>query len=330
MEHKLYDSAALQKHFKSGDSDDPSFKGHPECEFCKTRFYGIDELFDHLNKQHENCFLCARNGKNNQYFDNYGTLEKHFFDDHYACRHFECLEKKFVVFYSDMDLQAHHLKEHGAKKDRNKGRLIQMEFQTVRHDNRQQPSNSIEQTSNSLVPPPGFGAHLTGITPVDFPSLSASLSRSRISSQDPTPAENVNGPAASVTLSDTFTARDIEKLLGRDSNLITQFNFFTAQFKTNELSAKDFLDNFVSMAVAAKSMKTDSRIIQETGKLWMKMSNFLPEECKVDLEIKQAIEKNKQKKKKGISLAEFESLSSGSTIKDAMLLAWNNLKANVL
>ena len=73
-EHSLYTQATLQRHYKSGDPDDPSFKGHPECGFCKISFYGDDELYSHCREQHEQCFLCQRAGIRNQYYVNYDSL----------------------------------------------------------------------------------------------------------------------------------------------------------------------------------------------------------------------------------------------------------------
>lgn len=43
---------------------------------------------------------------------NYNALEEHFRDGHFLCIDRECLEKKFVVFESEMDLKAHQLSEH--------------------------------------------------------------------------------------------------------------------------------------------------------------------------------------------------------------------------
>ena len=96
----------LAVHKKTGDSD-PSFKGHPECEFCSLYYYSYDELYEHCRDAHEHCFLCQRNGNRNQYFRNYDTLVEHFHVDHHPCNDPVCIEKKFVVFNSDIDLQAH-------------------------------------------------------------------------------------------------------------------------------------------------------------------------------------------------------------------------------
>ncbi|KAJ3087772.1 hypothetical protein HK102_010323 [Quaeritorhiza haematococci] len=111
-EHTLYTNQTLTRHYKQGDPDDPSFKGHPECGFCRMAFYGDDELFEHCREKHEQCFLCQRAGIRNQYYMNYASLEEHFTHEHYPCRHPECLEKKFIVFATDIDLKAHEMETH--------------------------------------------------------------------------------------------------------------------------------------------------------------------------------------------------------------------------
>ncbi|KAL5448563.1 hypothetical protein PMIN06_007144 [Paraphaeosphaeria minitans] len=125
-EHELFTFAELRKHQKFGD-DDPGaidqsgFKGHPECGFCRQRFYGDDELYTHCREKHERCHLCDRRneGRKPQYYLDYDDLENHFRKDHFLCPDRECLEKKFVVFDSEMDLKAHQLETHpnGLSKD---------------------------------------------------------------------------------------------------------------------------------------------------------------------------------------------------------------------
>ncbi|KAF1800047.1 hypothetical protein V8B55DRAFT_1544003 [Mucor lusitanicus] len=117
-EHTLYTQSQLQKHYREGDAsfnkdDETGFTGHPECVFCRTRFYGADELFEHCRDKHEKCHLCERKGIQHQYYANYDSLEKHFKKDHFLCQYKECLDNKFVVFDSDIDLKAHEVKEHG-------------------------------------------------------------------------------------------------------------------------------------------------------------------------------------------------------------------------
>ncbi|SPN96581.1 related to E3 ubiquitin ligase [Cephalotrichum gorgonifer] len=118
-EHELFQDKELEKHMRHGDDrpgavDQTGFKGHPLCGFCGERFYDSDKLYDHCRHKHERCFICDRqNSREPHYFLNYEALEKHFRMDHFLCIDRECLEKKFVVFGSEMDLKAHQLAEHG-------------------------------------------------------------------------------------------------------------------------------------------------------------------------------------------------------------------------
>jgi hypothetical protein len=125
-EHELFTFADLKKHQKFGDDnpgaiDQSGFKGHPECGFCRQRFYGDDELYTHCRDKHERCHICDRRegSRQQQYYVNYDSLEQHFRKDHFMCPDRECLEKKFVVFDSEMDLKAHQLESHpnGLTKD---------------------------------------------------------------------------------------------------------------------------------------------------------------------------------------------------------------------
>lgn len=118
-EHELFTYPELRKHQKFGDDnpgavDQSGFKGHPECGFCRERFYGEDELYAHCREKHERCHICDRRSQGGKpvYYRNYDELEVHFRKDHFLCPDKECLEKKFVVFESEMDLQAHQVETH--------------------------------------------------------------------------------------------------------------------------------------------------------------------------------------------------------------------------
>ncbi|KAH0556089.1 hypothetical protein GP486_005977 [Trichoglossum hirsutum] len=118
-EHDLFTVSELRKHERFGDDnpgavDQSGFKGHPECKFCRQRFYGDDELYEHCRDKHERCYLCDRRsaGRQPQYYVDYNSLEAHFRKDHFLCPDRECLEKKFVVFDSEIDLKAHQLEAH--------------------------------------------------------------------------------------------------------------------------------------------------------------------------------------------------------------------------
>ena len=51
-EQQVYSRQELDRHNRSGDAAGPladsGFKGHPQCRFCRRRFYGDSELFLHM------------------------------------------------------------------------------------------------------------------------------------------------------------------------------------------------------------------------------------------------------------------------------------------
>ncbi|MCJ1474621.1 hypothetical protein MMC13_003281 [Lambiella insularis] len=135
-EHELFTVPELRRHEKFGDDnpgavDQSGFKGHPECGFCRQRFYGDDELYVHCRDKHERCHICDRrnSGRQPQYYIDYNSLELHFRKDHFLCSVKDCLDKKFVVFESEMDLKAHQLETHPndlSKDARRDARLVDL------------------------------------------------------------------------------------------------------------------------------------------------------------------------------------------------------------
>eukprot|EP01018_Ginkgo_biloba_P009369 Gb_38043 [translate_table: standard] len=66
-EQRLYTRVQLDRHLSRGDSEvDGSererggFMGHPMCDFCKKRFYGENELYLHMSREHYTCHICQR------------------------------------------------------------------------------------------------------------------------------------------------------------------------------------------------------------------------------------------------------------------------------
>ncbi|XP_062179340.1 E3 ubiquitin-protein ligase hel2-like [Phragmites australis] len=125
-EQKLYTRSQLTQHMKTGDSEvDGSeversgFAGHPMCEFCKSSFYGDNELYTHMSREHYSCHICQRQHPGQyDYFRNYDDLELHFRKDHFLCEDEACLAKKFVVFQSEAELKRHNAMEHGGRMSR--------------------------------------------------------------------------------------------------------------------------------------------------------------------------------------------------------------------
>ncbi|KAI0175505.1 hypothetical protein GGR52DRAFT_315287 [Hypoxylon sp. FL1284] len=147
-EHELFTDKELERHMRHGDDrpgavDQTGFKGHPLCAFCGQRFYDDDKLYEHCRNKHERCFLCDREDpRQPHYYRDYNALEEHFRKDHFLCSDRECLEKKFVVFSSEMDLKAHQLSEHAnslSKDVRRDARLVDMAGFDFRQPYQQQP-----------------------------------------------------------------------------------------------------------------------------------------------------------------------------------------------
>ncbi|KAG8084960.1 hypothetical protein GUJ93_ZPchr0010g10220 [Zizania palustris] len=126
-EQKLYTRTQLNQHVKTGDSDvDGSkversgFAGHPMCKFCKSPFYGDNELYTHMSREHYSCHICQRQhpGLHDYNCRNYDDLELHFRKEHFLCEDETCLAKKFVVFQSEAELKRHNAMEHGGRMSR--------------------------------------------------------------------------------------------------------------------------------------------------------------------------------------------------------------------
>ncbi|KAL5060746.1 hypothetical protein RYX36_032350 [Vicia faba] len=127
-EQKLYTRAQLNQHINTGNSEvDGSeserggFMGHPMCEFCKTPFYGDNELYTHMSTEHYTCHICQRQHPGQyEYYKNYDDLEIHFRQQHFLCEDDACLAKKFIVFQSESEMKRHNTMEHGGRMSRSK------------------------------------------------------------------------------------------------------------------------------------------------------------------------------------------------------------------
>ncbi|KAI9082663.1 hypothetical protein K1719_035532 [Acacia pycnantha] len=146
-EQKLYTRAQLNQHISTGDSEvDGSeserggFMGHPMCEFCRTPFYGDNELYTHMSTEHFTCHICQRQHPGRyEYYKNYDDLEIHFRQEHFLCEDEACLAKKFIVFQSEAEMKRHNAIEHGGRMSRSK-RNAALQIPTsfrYRHGNQQ-------------------------------------------------------------------------------------------------------------------------------------------------------------------------------------------------
>ena len=124
-EQKVYSQGDYEKHLKNGDNDGSD--GHPNCEFCKRRYYDKVGLFTHLSKDHFTCHLCEREGIRFKYYKDYYSLESHFRNTHYICEEPACIAKRFIVFASDIELASHTLQWHPANAPK---RTISIQFKS--------------------------------------------------------------------------------------------------------------------------------------------------------------------------------------------------------
>lgn len=112
QEQETFSKDQLKRHNTKGNPKE-GFSGHPRCDFCFSRFYSTTELYDHLHKNHFECDICLHSMHiQNRFYKDYPDLENHFRAEHFLCEEPICLRKKFVVFKSHLDMQAHMTKEH--------------------------------------------------------------------------------------------------------------------------------------------------------------------------------------------------------------------------
>lgn len=132
-EFRLFDDEkSLQSHIKYGTPASEAGIGsnpHPECKFCRTLFYDEDQLYTHLNREHFHCHICHKKGSQ-IYYGTYRQLFKHFSSKHYICSERDCLDKKFVVFDSEVELRGHLLNSHSmSSHERKKLAQVTLDFQ---------------------------------------------------------------------------------------------------------------------------------------------------------------------------------------------------------
>jgi hypothetical protein len=109
-EQKIYTASEYDKHLRRGNDD--GSEGHPNCEFCRKRYYDKTLLFTHLIKDHFSCHICDKNGIKYKYYRDYSDLEAHFRNEHFFCEDPMCILKKYVVFSNSIDYTAHLLSWH--------------------------------------------------------------------------------------------------------------------------------------------------------------------------------------------------------------------------
>ncbi|KAJ3313006.1 protein disulfide isomerase (PDI) protein [Boothiomyces sp. JEL0838] len=297
-------------------------------------FYGLDELYDHCREAHEQCFLCQRSGIQHLYFQNYTSLVEHFNEEHFPCREQRCIDQKFVVFGSDLDLQGHMLQEHADSRSKAKGKAIQLDFNyagsattrqrddEVRKSRQRSDRSDTRSTSTPAVNASdnfpahggqrrGFGAELTDTSNPTPAELS-------------TPAPIELTPAQDNALADAGPElmSSLEKIFKSNDNFLAQFKILTASFKANTVSASAFLNEFVNLSIKNNPGIKKDLVMNEVHRAWQHLAETFPEEQPLQTS-------QKKSKKKGMSIEEFEAMKKSESKRTAMLRAWNDHKATM-
>lgn len=168
QEQETLSKDALKRHNNKGTPRE-GFTGHPRCDFCFSRHYSTTELYDHLHKNHFECDICLHSMHiQNRYYKNYADLENHFRADHFLCEEPICLSRKFVVFKSHLDMQAHLTEVHPHIKT---SRKIDVHF-TIRRANHGDETNDGFEDYERFQQN-GSGDRNNTINVADFPSLAS-------------------------------------------------------------------------------------------------------------------------------------------------------------
>ncbi|GLE05690.1 hypothetical protein PINS_up014730 [Pythium insidiosum] len=145
QEHQVFSKAGLRAHNVGRNrSAGPRASGkdfHPMCQFCKRRFYGDMQLYEHLERDHFRCHICK---SEHEYFRNYLSLEAHYRHQHHLCEDPVCLANRFVVFPNEIEYNAHMRAIHGVT-----NRIV-LNFQVARGG--ENPISGSDDNGEGIVP----------------------------------------------------------------------------------------------------------------------------------------------------------------------------------
>jgi hypothetical protein len=261
IERRLYGTKQLTDHMQRGMAQEIGFSGHPECKFCRERFYDGDHLFKHMRDKHEKCHMCEKLNRGNpefqpRYFRNYEHLFEHFKDEHYVCTVQSCLDAKFVAFDNDIDLKAHQIEQHPNLYAGKASRNIDVAFEPVRSGNNRrrgfggelstisQPAPQQQQQRNQQQPTvvertgPAFSA-------TDFPALGGSSAAGSSRSGSSTPS----APAAptSQQLQMRRLNERARNYLGYSMSKFDEFEEMTNKFLRYQIDGKKLVFGYVTL-----------------------------------------------------------------------------------
>ena len=168
-------------------------------------------------------------------------MEKHFSNDHYPCTYPSCIEKKFVVFSSELDLRGHHVEEHGAQltaKERKDVSRVEVNWSS----SQRQPQNQAlpQQTRNAT----GSGRRA---------NFNNQLTNVNNNNNNSNPASAVATPALDAAPVDPEIAAQHAELIQRvltytkSQNAVQAFRFTIRSYRSNESTPRDVVNALYSI-----------------------------------------------------------------------------------
>lgn len=175
FEQLLYKQADLERHHDEGDRRHlvgpglPTSPPHARCEFCRVSFFSEDDLLEHMNKKHQLCNLCERQGRRGEYYRDYGSLSLHYEEKHFVCNHEDCRRDSYrlVAFLTEDDLWMHELKEHtnaknAPQKTRKHGTRLNIQFGASSYRDEIEERRRTVQSASSRPSRPGATGAASG------------------------------------------------------------------------------------------------------------------------------------------------------------------------
>jgi hypothetical protein len=270
-------------------------------------------------------------------------LEEHFDKEHFICQERECREKKFVVFGSVIDLEAHRLEAHFTGKK--KSRRVEIDYHyTDSMAQRRLTQNVHEPEASSASEPlpsnqyPSLG-NARSRAPAGFGQLSqvASSNSSQIdvaSTTAPRPEPSIQlTPAQNSILSAVEGLQNLLSELIPSTEHLKKFKIAVHSYSTHNTSAEAFVMQFVNIVEElhpkisfSNTNKATHELLTHMGSTWHRLSDlFVDDPNTVD----RFYALQKKQKRKGLNIQEFQELKEITPLKAMMLNAWNDWKVKV-
>ena len=113
-EQRLYSETQLKKHMESPPTEGDTLSGHPECQFCKKRYFDAMQLYAHMQQDHCTCPMCPGEHRF-RFYQNPASLHAHLKSVHYVCEHCADIDSSLgpVAFGTAAEYASHLAAAHG-------------------------------------------------------------------------------------------------------------------------------------------------------------------------------------------------------------------------